>query len=183
MKKFIAALLIASITIPTVALGDQPGAPKPSSTSAPSASVPSPDPPPASPSASTFVDPAMIAPLQQGQAAPFPGILFSPRAAATVATEISTMKERIKIEVDAAVRYAEAQKDYKYNELNTSYVSDKSRYIATIDANEKRIKLLETDLSKTRSEMPNATLWFGVGTGVGVLATVLTVFAVSQASK
>lgn len=93
------------------------------------------------------------------------------------------MKERIKIEVDAAVRYAEAQKDYKYNELNTSYVSDKSRYIATIDANEKRIKLLETDLSKTRSEMPNATLWFGVGTGVGVLATVLTVFAVSQASK
>ena len=172
MKKFIASLLITSMTFSSVAFGEPPTAEKvPPAVAAPSATAP------------PLNDPAMISPLKQGQPAPFPGVLFSPRAAASVAADISTFQERIKIEVAAAVRLSEAQKDYKYNELNTTCVADKSRFTATVEANEKRIKILETDLDTTRRETPNTTLWFGLGAGAGVVVTVLTVFAVSQATK
>jgi hypothetical protein len=174
MKRLIASILVTSMTLSTISWADPP---KPPAETTATPASPDPQAP------TTPQDPAVIAPLKQGQPAPFPGILFSPRAAASVATDLSTAKERTQIEVEVAVRSSEAKKDFKYNELNILYASDKSRAEATNEANLKRIQLLETELKKAQDSAPDRTLWFGIGAGAGVIVTVLTVFAVTQATK
>jgi hypothetical protein len=100
-----------------------------------------------------------------------------------VATEISTAKEKLQIEVDTAVKEAEAKKDFRYNELNTICLSDKSRYMANMEANQKRIEDLETRLKTTQDKSPNSTMWFGLGAGTGVVVSLLTVFVVVRMTK
>lgn len=168
MKKLVASLLLASFICPAIAHAEDASPPKEQ---------------PVAVDFSEIEGPEVITPVQKGQPAPFAGILFSPRAAAVVGTEIASHPEKLKIEVDAAVKKAEAQKDFKYNELNTTCTSDKSQLQARIEANEKRIKILEKDLQDAIDDAPNRFVWLGIGAGAGIALTVVTVFAVSQATK
>ena len=179
MKKFVSTLLILTLNLPTLAAAQTPTS-QPEKTTA---STPSPD-SPAPPK--TFLspdDPGMISPLLKDQKAPFPGILFSPRAAASMSTDISTMKDKVKIEVDAAVHTAEAKKDFLYNELKIQCVSDRSRLEANIDANQKKIQILEADLKKAIDATPSRSTWFGIGAASGIVFTLATAFAVSRLTK
>ena len=112
MKKTMAMTLLVSMAVTSLAHADEPAP-----TSSPQQPAPtlSPD------------DPGMISPLVKWQPAPFPGVLFSPRAAASVVTDVATMKDKIKIEVDAAVKVAEAKKDFTYNELDARCKSDRTK--------------------------------------------------------
>jgi hypothetical protein len=183
MKRIISALLILTLSLPTLAAA-QEAAPKKDVTTSAATASPSPD--GDTKKAVTSIspdDPGIIAPLRKDQKAPFPGILFSPRAAASVGADASTLKDKIKIEVDAAVRIAEAKKDFTYNELRIQCASDKSRLEATAEANEKRISLLESDLKKAIDATPSRPMWFGIGAGAGVVFTLATVFAVTRLTK
>lgn len=170
MKKLVATLLIASIGLPTVAWGDD----KPVGSPAPAAS---------STSKTSADGPAIISPLQKGQPAPYPGILFSPRAAASVAADISGFPERLKIEVNTAVKKAEAGKDFVISENNSKCNADKTVLDAKIDANLKRINQLQIDLDAAKASTPNRTVWFSIGAVGGIALTLLTVFVVGQATK
>lgn len=127
--------------------------------------------------------PAVITPLQKSQPAPFAGILFSPRAAAVVGTEVLNFPQRLSIEVEKAVKDIEAKKQFEYNELNTVCVSDKTQMQARIDANQKRINVLEKDLQDAQDAVPNRWAWFGLGAAAGVAVTVGTVFVVLESTK
>ena len=166
MKKLIALMLISSITFSSVARGEETTK---NTTVSNIATKPE--------------DPGLLAPLNKGQISPFSGILFSPRAAASVATDLSTLKDKIKIEVDAAVKSTEAKKDFAYNELNTVCISDKTKLNATIDSNQKKILDLETDLKKAQETVANKPMWIGFGVVGGIVLTVATAFAISSVSK
>lgn len=138
---------------------------------------------PETPKVEVKEDPGKISPLKQNQPAPYPGVLFSPKAAAVVATEISTAKQKIVIEVESAVKTAEAKKDRDFNILKIQCDTDKKILTATSEERIKRIGQLESDLKNAQEAAPSRPFWTGVGVVGGIAVTLLTVFIVGQATK
>lgn len=163
LKKMTACLTILALSTPNLVWADD--------------AKPAPKPPP------VMVDPAMVSPLGQDQPAPYPGILFSPRAAASIVTDLELSKERMQIEVDAAVRKSEAFKDSKYNDLNAAYITEKTRLQTQAEENARRLHDLDEALKKSTSSEPSRTLWFGLGAVGGVAVTLVSVFVVVKTTK
>jgi len=137
-----------------------------------------------------LVDSAAISPLKKGQSAPFAGVLLTPKAVATIITELGTIKEKIAIEVESASKTIEAKKNFELSESKTNCNSDKKIIQAVVDEKLSRIKILEDEFKKSEDALkqsqdatPSRALWMSVGFVGGVVVTVITVFAVSQAVK
>lgn len=130
---------------------------------------------------------AALSPMKKGQVAPFTGVLLSPMASAIMITQINSLDAQIKIEVDRARAEEQAKSDFKVKEVTITLNADKSILQAHLDERTKEINILTDALKKEESNRSNTPLWMGVGTGVGLIVgvgiTVLTVFAVGQASK
>lgn len=169
MKKLISSLLIFSMTFASISKGDSP---KNIATSSSSNDI----------KLSTD-GPAIISPIQKGQTSPFSGILFSPRAAASIASDISSFPLKLKIEVDAAVKKSEAQKDFEILQQKTSFNADKLILESDINAKQKRINQLENDLKISLDSSPSRSTWFGLGFAGGVVVTLLTVFVIVKSTK
>lgn len=127
-----------------------------------------------------------ISPMRTDDIAPFSGILFSPRATATIITELETVNQKIAIEVNKAVKDATAKKQFEIDEINSKCITSKSTLQATINANEKRIMQLRKDLKDAQdiaNNSPSRLLWASLGVGTGVALTILITFAVNQSTK
>lgn len=164
MKRVIASLLvIATVTSSTVTRADEKSVSPP---------------------------PAVITPLKKGQPAPFPGVLFSQPASAAIVSEINALKDKAKADVDKAVATAIADKQLEIDSLASSCKKDKVDLNAEITGKTNYIVRLEKDLKdseerakKLEAEKPSRSTWFTVGLVSGIVATVVTVFAVGQAAK
>jgi len=129
---------------------------------------------------------ARISPLRKGNPAPFTGVLFSPKATATVIAELESFDEKMKIEVDKAVRDVISKKQFELNESESRCITSKTILQAEIDTKSARIKRLSKDVADAQSAAanpPSRVLWAGLGVIVGAVTTVLITFAVNQASK
>lgn len=124
-----------------------------------------------------------LSPMRRGQKAPFTGVLLSPAAAADVIVEIESIEERIHIEVSRAIKAEQAEHEKKIEILKTTSTSEKSMLQASIDKKNKDIGDLNAELEKSKKAQTNPFLWTGIGFAGGIVVTVLTVFAVSQATK
>lgn len=162
MKRVIAAIVSFSMTFSSITRGEQ--------------STPSVPPPAASASAA-------ITPLKTGQAAPFSGVLFTPRAAASVMAEIGTARERTRILVEKATAEGDARKEFAVNEANSKCTTDKEVLGAMASAEKKRSEVLSAELEKLRGEVPSRGTWLSVGLVGGTLLTAFAVFVASRVSK
>lgn len=124
-----------------------------------------------------------LSPMRKGQKAPFTGVLLSPSAVADVIVEIESTEERIHIEVMRALEFEQAEYEKKIEVLKTTSTSEKSILQASIDRKNKDIIDLNAELEKSKKAQTNPLLWAGIGFAGGLVVTVLTVFAVSQATK
>ena len=124
-----------------------------------------------------------ISPLKKGQSAPFSGILFTPRAAASIVAEVNTARERTQIEVAAAVSSAEARKNYAYNEAASRCETDKSVIRISAEAEKKRVVLLEDEVKKLREETPSRGTWLSLGVVGGFLLSSIAIFATTRLTK
>lgn len=138
----------------------------------------SPEPWPAEPD----VGPA-VSPIKKGYPAPFTGVLLSPQAVAIVTVEIEHISDKIKIEVDKAVADNDAKWTYKLNEQKIKFDADQKVLMAQLDASKSENKILYERLDKVEKSQPDLMLWVGGGFVAGILTTVLTTYAVTQASK
>lgn len=125
----------------------------------------------------------VITPLRKGQLAPYSGVLFSPEASAKVITELESFPERTKIEVEAAVKTAEAKKDFKISEVQSQCKTDKDVLQASIDSKNAEEIILQNRVKELEDNVPNKPLIFGAGFIGGILFTLATVFAVSYVTK
>lgn len=127
---------------------------------------------------------AAISPMKKGQVAPFTGVLLSPKAIASVVAEISSVQDRVKVEVDHANALSTAQCDFKVAETTNRLETDKKFIQAQADEQAKQVAILNDQLKKEESSRTNTPLWVSLGiTGgfiVGVAATVVSVFAVNK---
>jgi hypothetical protein len=124
-----------------------------------------------------------ISPLKKGQIAPFTGVLLSPKATATIITQLNSLDALVKIEVDKAKSESKAQCDFAIAEQKNQLETDKKVLQASIDEKLKRITILENQVKEAEASRPNVVIWAGIGFAGGIAVTVLTVYAVSQATR
>lgn len=123
-----------------------------------------------------------LSPMKKGDKAPFTGVLLSPKAIATLIAQLDSLDEQVSIEVDRAKAQSKAQSDFALSQLRTTTDADKKILQAQVDAETKQVNALQLQLSNQPGP-PNVMLWTGGGVIGGVVLTVLTVFAVSRATK
>lgn len=164
MKKFIASLLIvAQLSVMGTALADDK---KPS---LPSIETPS----------GEIEVGAAISPMKKGQAAPFTGVLLSPRASASITVQLNSITELVKIEVDKAKADAAAQCEFRTSELKAIGTADKTILQTQIDARNKDIEILNGVIKKHEDTSDSTPFWAAVagvgglfaGVGLAVLVT------------
>jgi hypothetical protein len=130
---------------------------------------------------------AIISPLKKGQISPYTGTLFSPRAAASVITQIDSQSRQIIIEIEHTRKEEKAKCAFQLSEVTTLNDADKKISFAKLEEQNKRIIILTEQLKKEEKNHSNSSLWLGIGIGGGFVAgvgvTVLTVYAVNLASK
>lgn len=126
---------------------------------------------------------AAVSPMRKGQAAPFTGVLFSPRAIAIVITELKNIPELVKIETDKTKKVCEAECDFKVKNIQIVLESDMKVLKAKLESSNKENAIFQNRIKKIEDSQPNLTWWVGGGFAVGALTTVLIVFGTSQASK
>lgn len=124
-----------------------------------------------------------ISPMKKNDKAPFTGVLLSPRAVATIITQINNVDEQIGIEVEKARSEEKAQCEFKTSELKTTFEADKKILVAYVDAGQRDIVSLREQLAKSETSQANLAFWVGMGFVGGVLITLVTVYAVSHTSK
>ena len=157
MKKLIATLTLISLLTPQLALASDQHSEEP-----------------------------MIAPLNQGQVAPFPGVLFNKPAAAKVTVEYKHETADVQVEVEKAIADVTARKDKELFDAAAVCTREKSEKDARISTLEETLKLKQKEADDLKIQLenaPNRTTWFGLGFAGGLVFTLVTVFAVGQVAK
>lgn len=123
-----------------------------------------------------------ITPLVTQQPAPFTGILLSPAAVAKVIADSDAAAANQRNAVKNQAATDAAQLKYQTEQLATTCTADKTDLQAQLTDNKNQVNILTNQLKQNSAPLPG-TLWFGLGAGGGILITLLTVFAVSKATK
>lgn len=158
LKKLVSLVLLTTLLSPNVALADGPATPQ---------------------------EPT-IAPLNQGQPAPWPGVLLNAAAVGSVKFDRDHEQEKIDAAVQKAVSDVITQKSGEIDMLKVSFNSSLTQKDAILEEKEGQIKTFREENKKLRDDLanaPNRSTWFGLGFVGGILVTVATAFAVSQVSK
>lgn len=126
---------------------------------------------------------AAISPMKKGDKAVFTGLLLSPRAVATVMAQINALKGQIKIEVDRTRGEEQARCEFRVSEQKNTLETDKRILQVQLESTQKDLQTLSTRLKEDRTAQQNVQLWTGLGFAGGVVATIVTVFAVKSVIK
>jgi len=126
---------------------------------------------------------AVITPLVKSQPAPYPGILFSAEAIAKVIAKSDADAAIAKLALQDQVDVDAAKLKFQVEKLTTTCTADKGDLQAQVDDGKRQITILNDELKKTSSPFISPGGWFGIGVAGGVVATILTVFAVSKVTK
>lgn len=125
--------------------------------------------------------PGTLTPLEQGQVAPFPGVLLDQTASAAITTQIEQQKARCQAELDLLA--ARAKADAARDKAVAQARADADRMVA--DANRKAAaetaKLLEERLKAEERARISPALTGVAGFIVGAAATILILFGVQEA--
>jgi hypothetical protein len=167
MKKLISSIMLASFLVPNVCCAQDVVS------TLPTIVIPAGE-----------VDPgAAISPMKKGQKAPFTGVLLSPEAVATVITEIKSLDDKIKLEVQRVTSLQQEQCRKEKTDLQIRSDADKKILQSDIDDKLRTINLLEENLKKEQEDRPNKVVWAGLGAAGGIAVTILTAFAISKVTK
>jgi hypothetical protein len=127
-----------------------------------------------------------IAPLNQGQIAPFPGVLFNKAATAKVIVEYKHEIINTQVEVEKAVADAIAKKNKEIADITTTCEREKLELSARTETFNEMLALKQKELDSLKDQLtnaPNRSTWFGLGFTGGILLTIVTAFAVGQVVK
>lgn len=130
----------------------------------------------------TTTAPAVVTPLNQGMPAPYTGVLLSPAAVAQVIAEREAAAKALTLAVQHQADVDAAKLKFTVDQLTTTCNTDKSILQAQVDDGKRQIKILDDQLKKQTSG-PGPVTWIGIGTGAGVVLTVLGIVAIGAATK
>ena len=125
--------------------------------------------------------PSTIASLEEGQAAPFSGTLFSVSAATKLLLDLKYNEESCKIEIDREKGLLSAKFQLDIDKLNSTLTIER-------DLSQKRLAIKSEQiefLMKRYEPSPwykSGEFWFAMGLVGGVLVTVASGYALGQAA-
>jgi len=124
-----------------------------------------------------------LSPMKKGEKAPFTGVLLSPRAIATIITQINSSQAQIDIEIWRARAEERATSEFKLSEQKIKLETDGKILQIQLDARQKEIAVLNEQLKKEQASQISRPFWTSVGAVGGVVVSILIVFGVSSATK
>ena len=122
-----------------------------------------------------------ITTLKKNDPAPFDGTLFSTSAAARIAIELENKDVACGLKIDEAVDKQKAYDKFQLDLKQASLDSCLERYTTVVDLKQQQIDYMTDQLKKNTGPQP--AWWFAGGVVGGVAVTVLSAWALSQASK
>ena len=130
----------------------------------------------------TEVSPGVITELKKDQRAPYAGILFSKEAAAKLYTQLKFTEEECNLRLSKELDILKLDYETKLSleKLKLSVEIDKNKSL--ISVKEDRIKFLEKNL-QPQKWYESGEFWFAIGIVGGILITVASGYAISQAGK
>ena len=120
----------------------------------------------------------LVASINEGEAAPFSGTLFSTAAAAKLLAELELNSESCQLQVDREVSIVSARYQLDIDNLNARILSLETSYTSRIDIKDDHILFLDQQLAK--SSNPRNELWFALGVVGGVLITGAAAWSLGQ---
>lgn len=124
-----------------------------------------------------------ISPMKAGQKAPFSGVLLSPKAVASIISKLKTVEKAKQLAAAEAKETAEEVCKNEKNLLTIRTDTDKEILNARIESNKQVIGIYEKKLQEANESQSDPALLVGLGAAGGIVASILTVLAVSQAMK
>lgn len=125
---------------------------------------------------------AVISPLRKGDKAPFTGVELSPRAAASIMTDMNTFVDRLRIETDKVRQEDAAQRDYQLQQQRNASDADKKVMQAQLAARQKELDVATARLKESESRA-TPTFWTCLGAAGGIGFTLLTIWTVTRVTK
>lgn len=104
-------------------------------------------------------------------------------AIAQIKVDLDSAKEQCDITIKKEVDTTVANWQYKLDVQVATSTREKSEVDAALKSRTAEAIDLQKRLAQSEKDRPNVYLWTGLGVAGGVILTVLTVFAVSKASK
>jgi hypothetical protein len=133
---------------------------------------------------STFLSTArandQIVTLKKSDPAPFAGTLFSTSAAARIAIELENKDVVCGLKISEAVEKQEAFDKFRLDLKQASLDACVEKYTVVVDLKQQQLNDLTEQLKKNTGPQP--AWWFSGGIVGGVAITVLSAWALSQAS-
>jgi hypothetical protein len=123
--------------------------------------------------------PGTIASVEEGQAAPFSGTLFSVPAAAKLLLDLKYNKESCRIEIDREKGILGAQLQLKIDMCNASFESLQFKHNQLMQIKNNQIDFLG-DQMINNSWYHSGEFWFALGLVGGVLVTIGAGYALGQ---
>lgn len=125
----------------------------------------------------------VMTPLKKGQKTPYTGVLLAPASVASIVVELESIPEKIRLETDKVQNVCQAKCERNLADVETKLNADKKILQTQIETDKKEIDAYQEQIKKLKDQQTNPFVWLGVGTAGGIALTLLTVFAVSSATK
>ena len=116
--------------------------------------------------------------LEEGEAAPFTGTLFSTAATARLLTDLEFTQQTCQLETDKQLNFQKAEFQLQIDNLNASLTSCNQRYDQVLEIKNNQILFLDEQLKK--SQPNNKVLWFAIGIASGVAMTAAAGWTIGQ---
>ena len=122
-----------------------------------------------------------IVSMMEGEAAPFAGTLFSTGAAAKLLLDLQYDKESCKIEIDREKGLLSAKFQLDIDKLNSTLTIERELSQKRLEIKNSQIEFL-TKKYEPAAWYESGEFWFALGLVGGVLVTVASGYALSQAA-
>jgi len=123
-----------------------------------------------------------VSQLNEGQKAPFKGILLSPEAAAGLFADIKFSQKECDLKLDRELKLRTSVLNSNIDALTLRLEIEQKRTVSLLGIKNERIQFLEKNW-QPEPWYQTGEFWLGTGVVLGIVITVASGYAIGQASK
>jgi hypothetical protein len=122
-----------------------------------------------------------VAPITQGEEAPFTGTLFDQAATSSLIVRLESIDQKCKIKTDQKVEELNALHNLEKGNLNLKLDTCTILKKDLLEIKSNQILFLQDEIK--RYTKPRSEIWFASGVVAGIILTVASAYSINQVSK
>ena len=123
-----------------------------------------------------------VSQLNEGQKAPFKGVLLSPEAAAALFADIKFSQKECDLKLERDLKLKTSVLNNSIDALKLRLEIEQERNVSILSIKNDRIQFLEKNW-QPEPWYQTGEFWLGTGVVIGIIITVASGYAIGQASK